>query len=248
MLSVIIITKNEERNIEECLKSVQWADEVVILDSGSTDKTEEISRKFTDNFFINSDWQGFGIQKQRALELSNGEWVLLVDADERITEELKQEILTVVSNHNLDGYLIPRSSIYLGKGINYSGWYPDYTLRLAKRKKVEFSSDLVHEKMLFDSKPGKLINPIIHYPYNNLAHHFEKINSYSSLSAEAMFHKGKDISLIGILIKCFAGFIRTYIIKRGFLDGSRGLIIAITTFVSVFQKYTKLWELNRKQK
>jgi len=132
MLSVIIITKNEERNIEECLKSVQWADEVVILDSGSTDKTEEISRKFTDNFFINSDWQGFGIQKQRALELSNGEWVLLVDADERITEELKQEILTAVLNHNLDGYLIPRSSIYLGKGIKYSGWYPDYTLRLAK--------------------------------------------------------------------------------------------------------------------
>ena len=155
LLSVIVITKDEQDNIEDCLESVKWAEEIIIVDSGSTDKTEAICRKFTDNFYV-KDWPGFGIQKQRSLELASREWVLSIDADERVTPELKSEIIDkITQNSNVGGYLIPRLSNYLGKDIYHAGWYPDYTLRLVKRKEVYFTRDIVHEKMIVDGRVQK---------------------------------------------------------------------------------------------
>ena len=183
LLSVIIITKNEQDNIEDCLESVKWADEIIVVDSGSTDKTEEICRKYTNKFYV-KDWPGFGIQKQRALDLATHEWVLSIDADERVTSELRNEIISVFnSNLNTDGYLIPRLSNYLGKDIRHAGWYPDYTLRLVRRQKSHFTKDIVHEKMVVDGPIQKLTNHFLHFPFKDIEHHFQKLNDYSTLSA-----------------------------------------------------------------
>ena len=239
-LSVIIITKNEQDNIEDCLESVKWAEEIIIVDSGSTDQTEAICRKFTDNFYV-KDWPGFGIQKQRSLELASREWVLSIDADERVTPELKSEIIDkITQNSNIGGYLIPRLSNYLGKDIYHAGWYPDYTLRLVKRKEVYFTRDIVHEKMIVDGRVQKLSNHFIHYPYNSISHHIQKLNDYSSLSAEKMFSKGKNVSWLMVFLKALFGFIRAYIFRGGFLDGWQGLVVSISTGASVYLKYLKL--------
>jgi glycosyltransferase involved in cell wall biosynthesis len=243
LLSIIIITKDEQDNIKDCLESVKWADEIIVVDSGSVDKTEEICRKYTDNLYA-KDWPGFGIQKQRALDLASHEWVLSIDADERVTPDLKDEIISVLSsNFNINGYLIPRLSNYFGKDIRHTGWYPDYTLRLVKRQKSYFTKDIVHEKMVVDGSITKLSNHFLHYPYKDIAHHMKKINDYSSLSAEKMFSNGKYISWPMVLLKTLFGFIRAYIFRRGFLDGWVGLIVSISTGLSTYLKYLKLKEL-----
>ena len=243
LLSVVVITKNEQDNILNCLESVKWADEVIVVDSGSTDRTEEICRKYTDNFYV-KDWPGFGIQKQRALDLATHEWVLSIDADERVTSELKNEIISVLSsNSTVNGYLIPRLSNYLGKDIRHAGWYPDYTLRLVKRSKSHFTKDIVHEKMIVDGSIDKLVNHFLHYPYKDIAHHMQKLNSYSSLSAEKMHASVKRVSWLMILFKAFFGFVRAYILRKGFLDGWQGFAVSVSTAVSVYYKYLKLKEL-----
>ncbi len=243
LLIIIIITKNEQDNIEDCLESVKWADEIIVVDSGSIDKTEEICRRYTDNFYV-KDWPGFGIQKQRTLDLATHEWALSIDADERVTLELKNEIISVLSsNSNVNGYLIPRLSNYLGKGIHHSGWYPDYTLRLVKKNKSHFTKDIVHEKMVVNGTINKLNNHFLHYPYKDIAHHMQKLNSYSSLSAEKMFSKGKSVSWSMIFLKALFGFIRAYILRKGFLDGWQGFVVSISTAISVYYKYLKLKEL-----
>jgi len=242
-LSVIIITKDEQDNIKDCLESIKWADEIIVIDSGSADKTEEICRKYTNSFYV-KDWPGFGIQKQRALDLATHEWVLSIDADERVTLDLKDEIISVLnSNLNEDGYLIPRLSNYLGKNMRHAGWYPDYTLRLVKRKKSYFTKDIVHEKMIVDGPIKKLSNHLVHYPYKDIAHHMEKLNSYTSLSAKKMFSNGKSVSWLMIFIKAFFSFFRAYILRKGFLDGWQGLVVSISTSLSVYMKYVKLKEI-----
>jgi len=243
-LSVVVITKDEQDNIGACLESVKWANEIIVVDSGSTDKTEEICKRYTNNFYI-KDWLGFGIQKQRALSLASHEWILSIDADERVTPELKKEIIKKVqSNEGVVGYLIPRLSHYLGKKIDHSGWYPDYTLRLARKQSSHFTKDIVHEKLVVDESIGKLSNHLLHYPYKNIAHHMQKINNYSSLSAEKMFTNGKNIGWPMILFKTIFGFIRAYILRRGFLDGWQGVVVAISTSLSTYLKYIKLKELH----
>jgi glycosyltransferase involved in cell wall biosynthesis len=243
LLSVIIITKNEQDNIKDCLESIKWADEIIVVDSGSTDKTKEICRKYTDKFYV-KDWPGFGIQKQRALELATHKWVLSVDADERVTPELRDEIINKMAHDsNIIGYLIPRLSNYLGKDIYHAGWYPDYTLRLVKKQKSHFTEDIVHEKMVVDGSIEKLSNHFLHYPYKDIAHHMQKLNSYSSLSAEKMHASGRCISWPMILFKAFFGFVRAYILRKGFLDGWQGFVVSVSTALSVYYKYLKLKEL-----
>ena len=248
LLSVIIITKNEQDNILDCLESVNWADEIIVVDSSSTDKTEEICRKYTDKFYV-KDWPGFGIQKQRALELASHKWVLSVDADERVTSELRDEIINKMAHDsNISGYLIPRLSNYLGKDIYHAGWYPDYTLRLVKKQKSHFTEDIVHEKMVVDGSIGKLSNHFLHYPYKDISHHLQKINTYSSLSAEKMFDNGKRVGWSMVVLKAIFGFVRAYIFRRGFLDGWPGLVVSISTGLSTYLKYLKLKELRISKK
>ena len=234
LLSVIIITKNEQDNIKDCLESVKWADEIIVVDSGSTDKTEEICRKYTNKFYV-KDWPGFGIQKQNSLDLATHEWVLSIDADERVTSDLRNEIISVLSsNSNVNGYLIPRLSNYLGKDIRHAGWYPDYTLRLVKRGKSHFTKDIVHEKMVVDGAIQKISNHFLHFPFKDIEHHFQKLNDYSTLSANKMHREGKKVGWILIVLKTLLAFIRSYILKLGILDGWPGLIVSVSTSLSVY--------------
>lgn len=248
LLSVIVITKNEQDNIKDCLESAKWADEIIVVDSGSTDKTEEICRESTDNFYV-KDWPGFGIQKQRALSLASHEWVLSIDADERITPQLKNEIIDkITQDSNVNGYLIPRLSNYLGKNIRHSGWYPDYTLRLVKRQESHFTEDIIHEKIVVKGGVEKLTNHFLHYPYKDISHHLQKIDAYSSLSADKMFNNGRCVSWSMVILKSIFGFVRSYIFKRGFLDGWPGLVVSISTGLSTYLKYLKLKELHLSKK
>jgi len=241
-LSVIIITQDEQDNIHDCLESVKWAQEIVVVDSGSADETENICREYTDRFYT-KDWPGFGVQKQRALELTNCDWVLSLDADERVTPELQIEIIAAIEvDSEVYGYMIPRLSHYLGKGIRHAGWYPDYTLRLVKKDKSHFSNDIVHEKLIVDGKVGRLNNHFMHFPYKDIAHHLQKINQYSSLSAQKMLESGKTVSWLMVFVKAFFGFFRAYILRKGFIDGWQGLVVSISTALSVYLKYIKLKE------
>jgi len=242
-ISAIIITKNEELNIDKCLRSISWCDEIIVLDSGSTDKTEQICKNYTENFYFH-EWQGYGPQKQAALLKAKYNWVLSIDADEEVTSELKEEILEILaSENNFSGFLIPRKSFYLGKFINHSGWYPDYILRIGNRKKISFSEDIVHEKMTIDGNVGKLKNNLLHYPYRNIYHHFEKINNYSELSAKKMFLNNKSASPWKIIFAPLFAFFRAYFLKKGFLDGYQGFLISLSTGISTYLKYIKLKEL-----
>lgn len=242
MLSVIIITKNEESHIAKCLESVKWADEIIVLDSGSTDKTVEICKQFTLHIF-ETDWQGFGIQKQRALEKATGDWVLSIDADEIISPELRSEIENAISQNQFDAFLLPRLSSYCGKFIKHGGWYPDYILRLFRRDLSKFSNVVVHEIVIVNGIVGKLNFPILHDSYKDLAEVLCKMDSYSTLGAKLLFEKGVKSSVSKAVLKGFWTFFRTYVLRRGFLDGSKGLMLAIYNTETTYYKYLKLWEL-----
>lgn len=245
MLSVIIITKNEESHITQCLESVKWADEIIVLDSGSTDKTVEICKQFTSHVF-KTDWQGFGIQKQRALEKATGDWMLSIDADETISSQLRTEIETAIQSSEFSGYQIPFLSNYCGKQIKHSGWYPDYHLRLFRRNESEFSIDIVHEKIYVKGEIGFLKSPILHDSYTDLNEVLIKINSYSSLQAQKLFERGAKSSLSKAIFRALWKFIQTYFVKAGFLDGKHGLMLAISSSEGVYYKYLKLLELQKK--
>lgn len=243
MLSVIIITKNEALHIRRCLNSISWADEIIVLDSGSEDETVSICKEFTPNVFV-TDWPGFGLQKQRALDKASQKWVLSIDADEEITPSLKEEILKTIALADFDCYQIPRLSSYCGREIKHGGWWPDYVVRLFKRNTGEFSPDLVHEQIIINGSIGKLNNPILHEAFINPEEVLTKINSYSSLGAQKLFNNGKKITLAGAIIRGCWTFFRTYIIKASCLDGSEGLMLAISNAEGTYYKYLKLRSLN----
>jgi glycosyltransferase involved in cell wall biosynthesis len=246
MLSVIIITKNEAHNIGQCLEAVAWADEVIVLDSGSEDDTVAISRQYTNKVF-ETDWQGFGVQKQRALEKAKGDWVLSIDADEIVTAELKEEIRAVITRPELNGYEIPRLSNYCGKPMRHGGWWPDYVLRLFRRDSGRFSEALVHERVFVDGKIGRLNAPLIHDKFVNLDEVLHKINYYSTLGAEMLYRKGVRSSLGKALSHGVWMFFRTYFIKLAFLEGWRGVMLSISTAEETYYKYIKLLDLQCRQ-
>lgn len=240
MLSVIIICKNEEKNIRACLQSIAWADEIIVLDSGSTDRTIEICREFTDKV-VETDWPGFGIQKNRALNLATQPWVLSLDADERVTTDSKIELLnTIQANPTADGFNLPRSSSFCGRFMRHSGWYPDYVLRLFRRDKARFTDDVVHERVICDGEVKALQHPLLHYTYDTLDQALEKANLYSSLGAEKLYAEGKRASLPKALGKGFWAFFRTFVLRQGFRDGKHGLMLAIVNAEATYYKYAKL--------
>jgi glycosyltransferase involved in cell wall biosynthesis len=245
-LSVILITKNEEANLKDCLESVSFANEIIIVDSQSTDQTISIAQSFGAKVEITPDWPGFGPQKNRALALATQDWVLSIDADERVTPELKAEIFAAMNSSNgFDCYAIPRSSWYCGRFMKHSGWYPDYVDRLFKRGTAQFSDHLVHERLLPQGRVGRLKNHFLHYSYRNFEQVLKKVDSYSSASALQAFQKGKLGGLGQALAHGFWAFFRTYILRRGFLDGSYGLALAISNGATSYYKYLKLWQLNQ---
>jgi len=238
-LSVIIITKNEALNIRECLESVKWADEIVVVDSGSTDDTIAICREFTPLVYSH-DWPGFGMQKNRALDYASKDWVLSLDADERITPELRDEITRTLELGEMDGYFIPRLSQFCGKFIHHSGWYPDYVLRLFKRNVGRFSDSLVHERVLLTGPTEQFKNPILHYSYLTVDDVERKVEHYSSAAAQQMWQAGKRSSWLGAFIRGGWAFVRTYLLRLGVLDGIAGLNIAFMNARTTYLKYRKL--------
>ena len=240
MLSVIIITRNESANIADCLKSVAWADEIVVVDSGSSDDTVAICRDYGCKV-LETDWPGFGVQKNRALAMATQPWVLSIDADERVSPELKAELLAAMgSDDAVAGFEIPRLSSYCGRFIKHSGWHPDYVLRLFRREKAEFTNDLVHEKVVVKGSCQKLKSSLIHYSFTSLDQVVDKMNQYSQLSAQAQFEAGKRSTVKKAVFKGAFSFFRTYILKAGFLDGSHGLMLAISNAQGTYYKYAKL--------
>lgn len=243
-LSIAIITFNEEANIRRTLESVAWADEIIVLDSGSTDTTLEICREFTNKVY-HQDWLGFAQQKNKAIDKATGEWILSLDADEPIEPELALEIKAVIAgNSSYNGYRIPRKTFFLGKLIKYGGWYPDYNLRLFKKGAGKFEERVVHEAIRVDGSVGHTRHAILHYAYPDLASYVASINRYSTLAVQVM---GPNItsfkaSCLNILFRPAFTFLYKFIFRLGFLDGKHGLVLNIFHAAYVFTKYAKAWE------
>jgi len=242
MLSIIIITKNEAANIRDCLLSVNWADEIIIVDSGSTDDTVSIAEKMGARVYKH-DWLGFGAQKNRALSYATNKWVFSIDADERVTPSLHAEMELAIAVGDRDGYYIPRLSQFCGKFVHHSGWHPDYVLRLFKREAGRFSDSLVHESVLLTGSTAKLKNPLLHYSYLTTNDVERKVEHYSSAAAQQMFQSGKNSSDLEAILRGGWAFVRTYVLRLGVLDGSAGWNIARMNARTTYLKYRKLEKL-----
>lgn len=246
-LSIIVITKNEAHNIEACLQSVLFADQVVVLDSGSTDGTAEIARKMGAEVSASPDWQGFGVQKNRALALARCDWVLSIDADERVTPALQLEITKTLETQAFQVYDLPRLSSYCGQYMRHSGWHPDRITRLFKRGAAVFSGELVHERVITSSPVGHLDSPLLHESFTSFEAVLDKANRYSTAGAQMLFERGRQASVGKAVAHGFWAFFRTYVLRRGFLDGRMGLVLAISNAEGTYYRYLKLWLLTRQQ-
>ncbi len=240
MLSAVIITYNEQANIRDCLESVQWADEIVVVDSYSTDKTVEIAKQYTDKVYL-QEFLGDGPQKNFAIEKAAGDWIYLIDADERSTEELNAEIQAVLKNPHYDGYEIPRKAYFLGKWIRHCGWWPDHVLRLYKKDKGRYNQHPGHGKveLLENATSSRLQNPMLHYTCSDIGDFISRINARTTMMAKK---SEKSASLFDCLLHGYGRFLKTYLIQAGFLDGKEGFILSVIASYDVFLKYLKLWE------
>jgi len=246
-LSVILITKNEAENIRACLESVAWADEIIVVDSGSTDDTVALCKELGAQVHVH-DWPGFGVQKNRALGYATKKWVLSLDADERVTPELRAEIEAILkTEQTVDSYLVPRLSNYCGRFMYHSGWYPDLLPRLFKRGKARFSDDLVHERLIVEGSSAKLKGLLLHYAFDGMEEVLHKVNQYSTAGAAMMHKRGRQASLTGAVVRGLWSFFRTYILRGGILDGREGFMLAVSNAEGTYYRYLKLMLLNRKQ-
>lgn len=240
MLSVIVIIKNEEENLHRCLSSVRWADEIIVLDSGSTDNSLAIAKEFTDKIYSNTDWQGYGIQKQRALDYATGTWVLSLDADETVNDDLRKEICAAMQQNKAEAFYIPRVLSFYGRSLSYS-WSSKHVLRLFKRLSARFNDSIVHESVVLapSVKIGQFKHSIVHHCLRDVTHALNKLNNYSSLSARMRQSNNQSTSLTKVL--CSAGwmFFRCYILQRGFLEGRDGFVLAILSAEGSFYRGIK---------
>lgn len=242
-LSVTIITLNEERNIRDALESLTWVDEIIIVDSGSNDKTISICKEYTEKIFYNP-WPGINSQKAFAKKLVTYDWILNIDADEKVSPELAAEIQSILGQGgHYDGYFIPRKVYYLGRWIEHSGWYPDYKLRLFRTEKGRWNGIDPHDVVVVDGKTGYLKGNIYHFTYENIEDHVKTMNNLTSVAAKEYKKKGKRDGLLSLMVRPPLTFLKKYILKQGFRDGLPGFIIAISSAYYVFLKYAKLWEL-----
>ncbi|MBI5360904.1 MAG: glycosyltransferase family 2 protein [Planctomycetes bacterium] len=242
-VSVCIVTFNEEANIGRCLESVKWAEEIIVVDSFSTDKTVEIAGQFNARVTQRA-WPGHIEQKTYALSLAKNEWVLCLDADEVVTDSLKDEMFRRLEQDagKVDGYCVKRHTFYLNRWINHGGWYPDYKLRLFKKSKGYIAGVNPHDRYFINGAAVRLNGDMIHYTYRDIAHQLRTIDSFSNISAEQLMKQGRKSALIPMIVKPPLKFLETYVYKLGFMDGMAGLIISVLTSYYVFLKYAKLWE------
>jgi glycosyltransferase involved in cell wall biosynthesis len=243
-LSVILITRNEAANIRDCLQSVAWADEIIVVDSASTDDTCSLAKEMGALVHVHADWPGFGPQKNRALGYASKDWIFSIDADERVTPELRAEIEQAMLSGKAVGYFCPRLSQFCGQFVHHSGWYPDYVLRLFRQGTGRFSESLVHESVLLKGRTEKMKNPLLHYSYLTRDDVERKVEQYSTAAAQQMFQSGKQSSLAGALLRGGWAFVRTYLLRLGVLDGNAGLNIARMNARTTYLKYRKLEALH----
>lgn len=243
-ISVCIITFNEESNIRACLESVKWADEIIIVDSFSQDKTIEICKEYTDKIY-QIPWEGFGKTKNIALSKATTSWILVLDADERVPQDLREEIVSI--DREQDAFYIPRKSFFGDRWIKYGGWYPDYTIRLIKKGSGLFKEDKVHEALDIKGKTAYLKNPLEHYTYKDISDFIRRLNRYSGLSAAEKTKVSSLTIFFSLFFRPFFRFFKMYFLKKGFLDGKSGFILAVLYAFYVFAKYAKVWELQEKK-
>ncbi len=242
-VSVVVITKNEQKNIRDALSSASFADEIIVLDSFSTDGTVDICREFTDRVF-QENWRGFSGQKQRAVELARNDWVFVLDADERITPALAEEIKKLMeAGPETPGYYCPRRNHFMGREIRHGGWYPDYSVRLFDRKRGRFKERAVHEAVKLDGEAGYLKNPMLHFTYDSVSDYILRADKYSTLAAQEMHKEGRRAKTSDLFLRPHMTFIRMYLLKRGFMDGVHGLLLAGLYSYYTFSKYAKLMEM-----
>ena len=249
MVSAIVVCFNEERNIGACLDSLSWCDEIVVVDSFSTDRTVEICRQYTERV-VQRQWAGYRDQKAFAHSLATKDWVFLVDSDERVSPELRDEIKESLLAYDgaYAGFSVPRLVFYLGRWWWRGGWYPDYDVRLFRRDRATWGGTDPHEKILVDGEVRRLRNPLYHFSYHDIEDHVQRINRYTSISSRELFHEHKSWRMRDALLRPPFRFFRSYILNRGFLEGFAGFYVALTAAVYVFLKYAKLWELELKRK
>jgi len=243
-ISVCIVTFNEEDRILECLESVRWADEIIVVDSFSTDRTVEYARRFTDRI-IQRPWPGHVAQKNFALDQAQCDWVLCVDADERVSPELAaeiQDVLRAPDRHEV-GYTMPRKTFYLGRWIRHGGWYPDRKLRLVRRGTARWGGTDPHDRLHVRGPVEALKGDLLHYTYRDISDHLRTIDRFTSIAAREIHEAGGRHPLIRMLLHPPARFLRMYLLQFGFLDGVPGLLVAVLGSYYVFLKYAKVWEL-----
>jgi glycosyltransferase involved in cell wall biosynthesis len=246
-LSVIVIARDEEASIGRTLASVAFADEIVVVDSGSSDRTVDIARSHGAKVTVTADWPGFGPQKNRALELATGDWVLSLDADEWLSEKSAAEIRSAIAAAKpaVVAYRLPRRSSFCGRFLRHSGWWPDYVVRLFRRERGRFSDDIVHERLIVEGAPATLAEPILHETFVDLEDLIAKMNRYSTASAMQLSREGKTAGLGEAIAHALWAFVRTYILRAGFLDGREGFMLAWATAEGTYYRYAKLMRLPR---
>ena len=247
-ISILVPTFNEEKNIRECLESVKWANEIVIVDSYSSDNTLKIAREYTDKI-LQHEYINSASQKNWAIPQLSNEWIMIVDSDERVTPELKDEIVRILVNGTeYDGFYIYRRNHFLGKEIKHCGWNKDKCLRLFRRGKGKYQDREVHADIILDGKVGFLNNKLLHYTFDSFEQYLKKWDRYTSWASIDRGKKTKDVHWYHLTLRPLWRFIRQYVFKSGFLDGKEGYMICKLAAMSVFMKYAKLWEKRNSEK
>jgi glycosyltransferase involved in cell wall biosynthesis len=246
-VSVAIITKNEARNIRDCLQSVSWADEIVVVDNGSADETQQICQEFQARFYL-EEWKGFSQQKNSAIGKTKNDWVLSLDADERVSPDLHKEIEKTLQGNSLyDGYYIARKNFFLGRWMRHCGWYPDFNLRLFRKSRGCFRERAVHERVEIEGKVGYLKHPLEHETYCSLDDFFTRMDRYSTLAAKEMQGSGKRYRFSDTLFRPPFTFLQMYLLRAGFLEGYLGFLLCVLYSFYTFAKYSKLKEMQEQQ-
>jgi len=244
-VTVTVITKNEADALADALRSVAWADEIIVVDAESTDDTVAIARQFTERVYIRA-WNGYVEQKNHAASLASHDWILSLDADERVTPQLAEEIRTVLAaGPSASAYRMPRVSFYFGRWMRTTDMYPDFQLRLYDRRNARWQGKYVHESVRADGTVAYLKNDLLHYPYRDLSEHLIRMDRYTTLAARQMHEEGRHTSALGMLVHAKLAFLRNYILKGGFRDGTAGFVISLVNSYYVFLKFAKLWELQK---
>lgn len=246
MISALVICRNEEKNIEDCLKSLTWTDEIVVIDAESSDETMNLALNYTKHVY-EKKWQGFSEQRKFGISHAQGDWILSVDADERCTDELKDEILNTLKDTRHNGFLIPRKNFFLNKWVRRAGWYPNNQMKLFRKDSVSVSDRKVHENYSVEGSTGKLLNPLLHFTVRSLSEYAERINNYSSLSAAEKVKEIK-VNFLYLIFRPYFDFIQKYILQLGILDGTTGLMVSFFHFYTKLLLYMKIWELQNQKK